>query len=188
MTEDGYTLVEMLAALAILGLAMAGLAGAAEAFRNLQLAVARPMASAAALVRAQRDLDRLLAGAGPFLSQGSNGLEGDSSTFSFACGSARCAAALEDAGADAFLRIDFGGSTDTARLVAAAGARFTYADSSAAFSDWRPQQSSQESAKALQSISVVSGSTPLAVTRLWLAEPADCEFDGVTRACRNGAP
>ena len=59
MSSAGYTMVEVLVAVAILGLAMAGVAESARAIRLIQSAAIERIQQDGALDRARRALDRL---------------------------------------------------------------------------------------------------------------------------------
>jgi prepilin-type N-terminal cleavage/methylation domain-containing protein len=187
MSDDGYTLVEMLAALAIVALAMAGLAEGARTIGRIEASATRTIGHDQALARAERGLARVFAGAGPFKSDDRNGLAGGSTNLTFVCGSgAQCAAGLIDQGGDEVLTLSGAdGWTDAVRLPGVRQARFTYGDGRSRLDDWPPGGSRRE---RLRSVAIVATSasepSPIVAVRLWAEQAADCQFDPVIADCR----
>ncbi len=185
--EDGYTLVEMLAALAILGLAMTGLAESMNAIRLTQGAAARAIGGDQTLARAGRGLSRVLDGQGPFRSgDGARGLTGQATAFGYVCGKARCGARLTAAGTGALLVLSGpNGWSDTAPLPGVRTARFVYDDGPERLDVWPP---APDHSGVLRSVTILADDAPVASTRLWIQQAAACAFDSITADCRGTAP
>lgn len=188
MSEDGYTLVEMLAALAILGLALAGMAESVHALMLVQTSSARSISDREATERVRRGLLHLVSGQGPFRSKDASGLSGDRTALGFTCGDgSRCGARLTADGAGA--RLDLwgpGGWRDAVALRVPGGGRFAYGDADGFSQTWPP---STEQARRLTGIAVVSatGAEPIALVRLWRDQGLDCQFDPILEDCREPA-
>jgi prepilin-type N-terminal cleavage/methylation domain-containing protein len=186
MNEDGYTLVEMLAALAIIGLAMAGLAESARALRLLQQGVLRSVQAQQAGERAGRDLQRLFASQGPFRSKNAAGLSGGRAKLEFPCaGGGSCGARLTTNGGTARLELAGDGWRDVLALPASS-ASFVYVDAEGGAQDWPPSTSAPPTLVALAVIAT-RGAQPIAQVRLWRDEAFDCQFDPIAVDCREAA-
>ncbi len=186
MSEDGYTLVEMLAALAIIGFALSGLLESLNAIRLTQAGAARGVNDAQSLARARRDLGRLFQGQGPFRSDDKAGLTGDAGALAFACGKGRCTARLVADGKDSRMMLAGPeGWTDTAPLPGVAAARFVYVDAKGQIDAWPPVDQHR---RMLGSVAVLAGpggdAAAVASTRMWLDEAPDCQFDPIAEDCR----
>jgi prepilin-type N-terminal cleavage/methylation domain-containing protein len=181
MNDQGYTLAEMLAALLIIGLAMAGLTQAVRVLGLFQSSAARAAGEQRTLRRAEVDLARLMDGQGPFRSTEAT-LTGDGSRFDFDCGRPkRCAALLEPA--KGVSRLSISGPFED-RVAVKAGARFTYATDKAALSAWPPAGERE----TLRSVNLVGpDGEPIASTRLWVQQSGDCAFDAIAQDCREAA-
>ncbi|WP_168077156.1 hypothetical protein [Caulobacter sp. SSI4214] len=187
-TNDGYTAAEALAALAILGLAMAGLTtsmgligmGQKKAHAQLEQAVAERAIN-------QR-LEGLLALDAPFRSDQANHLVGDSQSFELDCGGpSRCTARIEDGQ----LRIRDGqGLETTLKLPDGPAPRFVYIGSYNSGGAWPPAPlpPPAPSWQGLKAVAIQAGSDtvqlPLAVARVWRQQRVDCEYDVVIQDCR----
>lgn len=184
MSDDGYTLAEALAALAILGLAIGGLGVVVSLIARQQLAAVRLHDRLADARAADRALDRLTAGADP------GDLTGDADDLSFACGQIRCAATLRPAGRRTLLILrDRTGGERRLRL-RDQGLGFRYVGPRSAVEAW-PEAAGRDEAAAEPPRAIVlraQEGRALAVTRLWRREPRDCQFDAVVGACRTAAP
>ncbi len=188
MSDDGYTLVEMLAALAIIGFALSGLLESLNAIRLAQAGAVRGVSEAQNLARARRDLGRLFQGQGPFRSDDKAGLTGDAGMLTFVCGKGSCTAKLVADGKDSRLVLAGpAGWVDTAPLPGVSAARFVYVDAKGQMDAW-PQ--ADEQPRMLASVGVLAGpgenAAALASTRLWLDEAPDCQFDPIAQDCRTG--
>lgn len=189
--EDGYTTAEALAALAILGLAMAGLttslglvgAGQAKSRMRVEQAVLQRTADQA--------LDRLVAFSPPFRSDQASHLVGDADGFEVDCLEARRCGARIDNGELVVLGRD--GLETRTRLPTGQAPRFVYVGSYSANKTWPPAPMPPP-APAWQTLSAVliqstsqTGDKPLAMARVWRQQRADCEYDVVIQDCRNAA-
>ena len=184
MSEAGYTLAEMLAALAILGLTVAGLTEGTRVIGRLQAKATGAAQAAAADRRAETALDGLMAGQGPFVSDGRGDLRGDTSSFEFGCGAGRCGAAIVKDRGRTWLVVHRGGQRQRTAL-AAEGATFSYADSEGSASLWpsgspRPQVLTAVLLRASER----GGDRTLAAAHLWIEEPRNCVFDAIAQGCR----
>lgn len=186
MSDSGYTLAEVLAALFIVGLATGGLVLTTSVLGRLQVKVGGAVATAHAARTAQVALEMALASGAPFRSQDPGRFRGEGDAFRFACGESACRAALlrDDEG----LRMQLSGPAGEDRLVdlkATGEARFVYHSNKASHSEWPP---SGESREVLQSVSILAGpqsrEAPLVHARLWAEQPVDCAFDVVIQDCR----
>jgi hypothetical protein len=187
-TDDGYTAAEALAALAILGLAMAGLttsmgligAGQKKARAQLEQAVAQRAIN-------QR-LEGLLALDGPFRSDQTSHLVGDGQSIELDCGGfSRCAARIEEG---RLIVRNGQGQETTLTLPDGPGPRFVYVGSYSRGDVWPPASlpPPAPSWQGLKAVAIQAGSdtvkAPLAVARVWRQQRADCEYDVVIQDCR----
>ena len=185
MSEAGFTLAEMLAALAILGLTVAGLTDGTRVIGRLQAKATGAAQAAAADRRAEAALDSLLSGQGPFVSDGRGDLRGDASSFAFDCAAGRCGAAIVKDQDRAWLVVHRGGQQHRT-VLAAPGAAFSYADSEGSASLW-PSGSPRPQAltAVLLRASERGGERTLAAAHLWIEEPRNCVFDAIAQGCRS---
>ncbi len=187
MNEDGYTLVEMMAALAMIGLAIGGVAESAHAVKLIQTATVRSLGQDQTLARAQRGLARLFESEGPFRSDDAVAFTGGAAAFDFDCGApARCGASLSPHGDDTTLTLAGpGGSHDRVVLRGLRGASFAYHDLEGQRAAWPP--SGQR--RSLRSVTLASASSPqataIATARVWVEQAPDCAFDPIMEDCRS---
>jgi prepilin-type N-terminal cleavage/methylation domain-containing protein len=187
MTDDGYTLAEMLAALAILGMAMGGLGLVANLIARQQLAASRIHTR---LVD-DRAADRAL---GLWLTeQDAATLAGDDRRLSATCGDAVCSARLETDKSRTVLVLQ-GRSGPARRLrLRQRDVRFGYTDGLGETAAWpRPGEAAANDPRPAAPRAVLLGvrgrAAPLAVARVWTREPRDCQFDAIVGACRITTP
>lgn len=178
MSDHGYTLAEMLAALLIIGLAMAGLTQAVRVLSLFQSAAARATGEQRLLRRAEVDLARLLDGQGPFRST-EDMLVGDGRGFDFDCGrAARCSARLVSAANKTRLLIT--GATEE-QVALKEDVHFTYATEKATFAAWPPAGE----LRTLRAVNLVGArAEPILSARLWVQQSGDCAFDAIAQDCR----
>lgn len=182
MSDDGYTLADTLAALAIVGLSIAGVTTGLSSLSKIHLTTERRSAETAGLKRASVLLTDLFHDAGPFTNR-STVLEGDSLSFAFDCGPGRCSAHLENAIQGARLVVRRAGGVERSVRLEPQNVRFIYFGSSTSGEAW-PQTSDDR--QRLRSVGLVDeqGDVPLVQAVLWTDQPVRCEFDVVAQDCR----
>ena len=183
MNDGGYTLVEMLAAVSILGLAFGGLAESASIMGRLQRHATLEAQAAAHESVLQNSLSLLLRGAGPFPGNGS--FVGQPAAFEFTRDGSACRAAIDAKGAAAELKMTCAALTSTTAVPASAA--FRYADTDDVGPDWPTAGKPDLLLKSVSLIDTRNGDRPLATTLISVDEPATCLFDVVAQQCR-GAP
>jgi hypothetical protein len=191
MKDDGYTLVEALAALFMIGLAIGGLIEGVHVLGRLQAAATGSVRDGRNLRQANQGLARLLARGGPFLSDGKT-LTGDASEMNFPCGQGpECSARLVESGG-ALEVLEDGAVVGRYRLAGATGAQFVYGGATAEGAIWPPSGATLAGRQALRSVAIVeptrTGAEPLAYVRLWSEQAQDCQFDVISQDCRETAP
>jgi len=188
MNDDGYTLAEALAALAILGLALGGLGLVVSLIARQQLTALHLHDRLTEAREADRVLGTLVANE---LAAGADlrDLQGDAAGLSFACGAATCAARLTPDGRRTLLLLrDRSGAGRRLRL-RAQNLRFSYVGVSGPVDGWPEPLRPGDAAQAPRAIILRStAGAPLAVTRIWHREPRDCQYDAIAGACRAVAP
>lgn len=190
MTGDaGYTLPDTLAALGVLGLSLAALTTGLSVMARVHAKIEINTEQAADLKRADLILSQALAQAGPFSNRTSE-LSGDEAGFTFACGATRCGARLEAGPKGLRLVVRRPGTQETGEDLVEQSvrlethvARFTYFGALTEGQIW-PQSS--DVAQRLQSISLIdqASGASLAYVKLWIDQPARCQFDVVAQDCR----
>ena len=184
MSDGGYTLVEMLAAMAILSLAIGGIAESAHVISLLQRAAARSVRQGQSLAYAQRRFQRLFEGQGPFRSFDAAGLVGSDEQLSFPCGTPRpCRARLANSPDGAVLTLETPGGPSAVPLAGLRDVHFRYGDTDGGRGTWPP---GDRAARTLTSISVVTRSTsvPVLAAKVWREQSVDCAFDLIMADCR----
>lgn len=186
--QDGYTAAEALAALAILGLAMGGLATSMGLITASQ-AKARARVEQSVFERAaDQRLERLIARDAPFRSDQATHLVGAKSALEVDCGDGRrCRARIEKG----VLTIRDGRGDETSlRLPGGEAPFFRYIGSYSAGDLWPPAPMPPPAPawQTLSAIAIVSedeaGERPLALAKIWRQQRADCEYDVVIQDCR----
>jgi len=191
MTDRGYTATEALAALAIIGLAMGGLASGMQVIGRAQSAISATVVRAGSIRAASLRLDQLFADEGPFRSDQPANFQGDGAAFSFTCGTSRCGARLQDASL-VVTRQD--GSSQSVPLPADAKPKFLYGGSQQTTENWPPPPlpSPAPPWETLQFVTLGDAKSgqaaPLVVSRLWVQQPANCDYDAIIQDCRAVGP
>lgn len=187
MSQAGYTLAEALAALVMIGLAVAGLVAGVDQLGRIQGKAGAEVAQAQAHMRLNTGLSRLLEGAGPFRSDDAKGLSGEADHFSFACGQNTCGGELtrKERITNLVLRGP-DGSTRTVPIGTAGALNFAYDDEVGEELSWPPSDAVQP--RTLRAISIVKprlgGDPALATARVFAEQPAVCAYDAISRTCR----
>jgi hypothetical protein len=188
VNDDGYTLAEALAALAILGLALGGLGLVVSLIARQQLTALHLHDRLTDARAADRALATLVTGE---LAAGADlrDLRGDAGGLWFACGTVTCAARLTPDGRRTLLLLrDRSGAGRRLRL-RAQNLRFSYVGALGAVDGWPAPARPGDGAQAPSTIILRStAAAPLAVTRVWRREPRDCQYDAIAGACRTVAP
>lgn len=184
MSDDGYTLAEALAALAILGLAIGGLGLVVSLIARQQLTAMRIHDRLADARAADRALAEMTADADL------KSLTGDAGGLSFACGATICDAVLQPAGQRTLLILrDASGASRQLRL-REWGVRFGYVGARGVVEAW-PQTAPVGQIAVVEpprAVLLQARDTTLAVVRSWRREPRDCQFDAIAGACRSATP
>jgi prepilin-type N-terminal cleavage/methylation domain-containing protein len=178
MTDDGYTLAEMLAALAILGMVMGGLGLVANLIARQQLASNRIHMRLVEDRAADRALTVWLA------EQDFETLRGDDRRLWAACGQTMCSARLEPDKQRTVLILQARSGPARRLRLRRNDVRFGYLDGDGAVAAW-PRSGATTGAVLL---TAHDRAVPLAVARIWAREPRDCQFDAIVGACRVKTP
>jgi prepilin-type N-terminal cleavage/methylation domain-containing protein len=187
MGQAGYTMVEMLAALVMIGLAVSGLTIAAAQLGRLQGTARGDAIGAARESRLSTAFAGLLERAGPFRTDAASTFKGDADAFSFSCGDKTCGGEVVRAkdGLSLVLRRP-SGLSETYALGKERSLAFEYEDEGGTQDSWPP--SATPSPRTLHAIALVrqrlGEDTPLVEARIWTEQPADCAFDSISRSCR----
>lgn len=171
---NGYTLIDMLAALFILGLALAGLGQGMFALARLQGATTRTVEASSEIRRAQSALSRLLSvpAATP------DRLMGDSGELSFECGAASCHARLNAQADGSRLLVQGENHESDLRLSGVPPIRFSYVLDEGVSEIW-PIPDQRLVAVQIQQ----ADGRVLVYHQLWRQQPLDCAYDPVSRRC-----
>ena len=173
--EEGYTLIEVLVALMILGLALTGFGEAVRVVGRIE----QRSGKLAKAEQERRALSNGLAGlfqnTGPISSAGGTPFQGSASGLVFSCGQGQCEADIA-AGPTPTLRLSNsadGAHTRTFALASKTPVRFEYLGSNMSSDHWPPDNPSDwQRLRAVQIIGVkTSGKTPepevLASVKIW---------------------
>lgn len=185
MREAGYTLVEMMVALVIVGGTAAAFSEGVAAMNRIQADAGASLGQGRGQARVQQALSHFLEARGPFGTvPGGQVLTGEATVLDFKCGPSTCHAGLEADGDARFLRLeDESGEPLRIALPRGGESRFHYSDGETWLSAWPPKDDN----RLLRSVSIVSRAGPAAVAQLALQQRADCEFDPIVKSCRRGA-
>jgi prepilin-type N-terminal cleavage/methylation domain-containing protein len=188
MTDDGYTLAEMLVALVIIGLTIGGMTQGVHAIGRLQGMTGRVLADGRNFNRVGVGLDQLVEDRGPYSSTPSSLFYGVASGFSFACDNpAPCGAVLTPAKGGVDLRVvEPDGSSRVFALPGVQSAHFTYAGTRTYGPVWPAASPEPQTLRTIGLVATTAdgGDAPIASVRLWPEQGLDCEFDAITRVCR----
>jgi hypothetical protein len=180
MNEAGYTATEALAALAILGLAVGGLAAGLKVLGQGQLTTSVTLSDSVSVRTVRAELEGLLQGEGPFRSDAVGAFSGDRQSLRFPCAPQPCSAQL----AAGELVVVRGKGSRRLRLPARRAYDFAYVAGNGRFARW--PQPDAEPWRPLSAVALVDRASglPLVTAPVWVQQAADCEFDTVSRDCR----
>lgn len=182
MSENGYTLADALAALFMIGLALAGLSEGMFVVGRQQRAATEDARAAALMRGADQGLARAVALYAP---QGSpTDFVGDPVRAEFSCsGTQSCRLQVVDEGGKSVLVLTLpeGGTERTS--LPGAGAHFAYQHGAGTSASW-PVEGARLRALMLRS----QDGGLIAHRRMRIEQSAECAFDPVVRACRAPAP
>ena len=184
MSDEGYTLAEMLAALAILGMAVGGLGLVTSLIARQQLAASRVSARLMEDRAAERALTLWLDG------QDAATLTGDDRTLSATCDPATCTARLQTDRQRTMLILHSRSGPARRLRLRQPNVRFGYRDIRGETAAWPRTDGEGEVADVPPRAIVLTAAnkTILAVARVWPREPRDCRFDAIAGACRIATP
>lgn len=183
MSDAGYTLVETLAALAMIGLALGGLAVSVGVLGKGQRATNEAVADLQASRRAELLLSDALQRGAPFRSADVGALVGDGASMEFACGDAKpCRADLRTGDKGLSLHLETADGAKDLPLRQAGPAHFQYGGVQDIGDVWPPASGARQ---ALQGVSLNrADGAPILSVRLWVEQPETCVFDTVIQDCR----
>jgi prepilin-type N-terminal cleavage/methylation domain-containing protein len=188
VNDAGYTLSEMLAALAVIGLSVGGLSLGVQVIAPLQLSTSRAVSKLESTRAAQQRLEQWLARGAPFGSQQPDQLSGDATNLQFQCGEpAPCTAQILTAGATAQLKLTNGDSAATPSVLplTAAAASFRYHSAETEGQAWPPSDTTRQALRSVALLQTTSqGDTAVLEARIWPEQHAICDFDPVMQDCR----
>lgn len=187
MSEAGYTLAETLTALAMVGLAMGGVAAGMQMIGRLQLSTSNVVAANQGVRATQARLEDLFRSGEPYRSHEGERFVGGPQLAQFDCGAAaRCEARLERDGEAVKLRVtDANARAHETSLATDGDARFVYQGSLSTSEVWPPLEPGRQALRAVLVIArPEAGETALLETRLWAEQPRRCDYDPILRDCR----
>jgi prepilin-type N-terminal cleavage/methylation domain-containing protein len=183
VSDDGYTLTETLAAMAVIGLTMGGVSLGMQVLGAQQSGVGAVAKRTQDARAAETWLEQALADGAPFGAHQPARLSGDASGLVFDCdASAPCEARLTPDGDAVTLRLSGGRAAErVVRLAGPRPARFAYRGLSEALTSWPPAGGVRE---PLRSVALLEGQQVLLEARVHAEQPVDCAFDPVLKDCR----
>ncbi len=189
MRDAGYTLVEVLVALMMIGLTVSGLMGAMRVIGLYQSSATGALHKAQRGRQAEAALAGLLQNQGPF-SADEGGFTGDSHGFSFDCHEAvLCAARMaEGPHGGAQLVLSDEGHVRALDLADSASAHFLYVGQGGVADQWPRPDAVKDRLRAISLWSAAGDGRPVATVRLWREQAQTCVFDPISRQCRAATP
>jgi prepilin-type N-terminal cleavage/methylation domain-containing protein len=187
VSDAGYTLAETLAALAILGMASAGLMASVQVFGRAQAQTENMVRNQQVLRKASSDLQNRLEFQGPFRSSQANRFSGTSDGFVYECGAAApCEAHIKPSGTRFALTLGDGTGAVRRHEIRGGGMpHFRYFGDQGESDRWPPDSPRTETLRGVVlTLDGASPAMPPIVARLWIEQPARCVFDAITQDCR----
>lgn len=186
MSDDGYTLAETLAALAMIGLAISGLSLAMQTMGRQQARTSETLAQTHARRGANVYLQRLMDDQGAFRSHEPDRLSGDAQGFTFAChGAERCKVEIGQDAKGLALAVSEGSDTHRLSLRRSGSARFVYRGRLDESQAWPPERPERQALRSIALLQMRNGQeVEVLETRIWSEQPAVCAFDTVMQDCR----
>lgn len=185
MRRDGYTMVEMLAALLVVGLAFGGLTEAVQVVGRMQGAAEVKVAHGQSLRDLQRAFSSLFAQQGPFRSADNGRFAGDLRSFRFSCSNGFCGAQLSDQGGGVQIALSGPDGAATLNIPDVRSARFAYVGADGPLAAWPPAKGAEQRLRSvILEADGKGGLTPIAIGRVWRDLEADCQFDLILKDCR----
>jgi hypothetical protein len=182
MSDGGYTLAEMLAALVMVSLAVSGLALATGTISRAEARSQAARATLGDLGRLHRAAAAMLGSAGPFIGGSPRDLQGDGRQASFPCnGGQACRLALEASGGRTAMRLHAGARDQKLALRGVASAELRYV--SALDGRTQPAWPPADRPDRLAAVVLFSRGAPLDVLRISREQPAACVFDVRLQGC-----
>jgi prepilin-type N-terminal cleavage/methylation domain-containing protein len=181
MREDGYTLAEMLAALAMVSVAVMGLGLTTRTMTGAQARIQQGDAALSDLAKLRRVAGPMLAASGPFGGEGGESLTGDASQAAFECDAGGCAIALVEQRGGLAARVSSGAGARTLALrgLRKPELRYVSAETGALGDRWPPAEGNGR----LAALVLWAGGAPVDVYEIGREQPADCVFDARRNGC-----
>ncbi|PXA95617.1 hypothetical protein DMC18_03595 [Caulobacter sp. D5] len=188
MRDDGYTLAEALAAIAMIALAIGGLTQAVHLIGRVQSNATTEARSQADLARLQQALDQHLSNIGLVWSD-LGGAFGSARSASLPCaGQAACVMSLAWDGNGETLSVTDARGMRRDYVIGSQRASLRFIDAKGAHTGWPPADPRPR--RPLLAVAIVDegrSQRPLAVGRVWSRQPAPCQFDAVSGQCRDAS-
>jgi type II secretory pathway pseudopilin PulG len=173
-SKAGFTLVHMLAAIAVIGLAVTGISQATIVVGRYQAKAGDVLARSGDRDAVQRSLDSLTAQIAD-----NSTLVGAPDGLVALCGAIECSLALAGGKHSTELRIAFGSEISSMRTPGPA--TFAYQTDKDLRETW-PTADLTETLRAI--VLLDEAAAPIAVARLRETQTRDCEYDAIIRDCR----
>ena len=181
--DHGYTLIEALAALAIISLALGGLTVAVTTTAHGQARIGARIAQANALRAGEVGLERALQAGGAYRARDPASFRGDAKGFNFECRAGGCRVDLAETRSGLALSLTEGARVRSLPLRTAGPAHFVYQGVEATGA-WPPSGDAKPPLRAVLLVRDDGQDTPILAAKVWRDQPADCAFDVVMQDCR----
>lgn len=185
MNDAGYTLVETLVALVMIGLAIGGLTVGVGVIAGAQARASHALATASATQAAQAALERALQPQGAFRAHDGGRLTGGATGFAYDCGEAKpCRVEVNSDAQGLSLAMNDAAGARRIALRQSGPAHFVYQGSAATLDAWPPRGPLRQSLRSVLLVRDGEADHPLLTARLWAEQPGVCDFDVVMQDCR----